>query len=333
MKKIIFSLLLVTLTLNVFAKKIKFACDMTGIAINATGMHISGDFQTIAGYPGGDWNSSSTPLVQEDTTAIYSIILDLPAFAKYEYKFVNGDQFYEAEFVPEPSRVLYNFVDNRWIYLDSLADDTTFVGAIQFAQNAPAGLTLVRFYVDMQNEIPSSNGVHVAGSFQGWNPSSTILYTFGSGVYEIISYVTTGTYEYKFYNGNTGAIVETIPAICTVNSNREVQVLSDTLLNLVCYGSCTTCVSSAGIAQVSSGNRLQLSPNPAKENTTLSWSDGLTNHNVMLRDITGRIIREYKNIGGNSLQIEKANLNSGIYFATITAGTLSTSATIKLIFE
>ncbi|MEO8147273.1 MAG: T9SS type A sorting domain-containing protein [Bacteroidia bacterium] len=331
MKKILFSVLLISLTLNVFAKKIKFACDMTGVVLSPNGMHISGDFQTIAGYPGGDWNSGSTLLTQEGTTDIYSIVLDLPAFTKYEYKFVNGDQFYEAEFVPEPSRVLYNFVDNRWIYLDSLADDTTFVGAIQFAQNAPAGLTLVRFYVDMQNEIASSNGVHVAGNFQGWNPTSTILYSFGSNIYEIISYVTAGTYEYKFYNGNTSAIVEAIPALCAVNGNREVLVLSDTLLNMICYSTCSLCVSSAGIAENNSINYLQLTPNPVKDNTILKWNDNSISHSIALRDVTGRIIREYKNVNGTSLQIEKGNLDSGIYFVNISDD--YSAATVKLIFE
>jgi len=165
MKKFLFTALLVTVSIHVFAKKVKFAVDMTGIAINTTGMHVSGDFQTLAGFAGGDWNSGSTSLTQEGTSDIYSIVVDIPAFAKYEYKFVNGDQFYEAEFVPELSRVLYNFNDNRWLYVDSIANDTTFVGAIMFGGNAPAGLTLIRFYVDMQNETIAAGGMHVAGNF------------------------------------------------------------------------------------------------------------------------------------------------------------------------
>ena len=33
----------------------------------------------------------------------------------------------------------------------------------------------VTFMVDMSNETVDANGVHVAGSFQGWNPSGTPL--------------------------------------------------------------------------------------------------------------------------------------------------------------
>ena len=72
MKKIISTALLLSIfAMNVSAKKVKFAVDMTGQIINTTGIHISGDFQTIAGFPGGDWASNTTPLTQEGTTDIY----------------------------------------------------------------------------------------------------------------------------------------------------------------------------------------------------------------------------------------------------------------------
>lgn len=332
MKKLLFIVLLSTLAANAFAKKIKFAVDMTGETINTTGMHIVGDFQTLAGFPGGDWNSATTSLTLEAGTNIYSIVVDIPAFAKYEYKFCNGDQSYEVEFVPEESRVGYNFIDNRWIYLDSLADDTTFVGAIIWNQNAPAGLTLVRFYVDMQNEIASSDGVHVAGDFQGWNPQATILYSFGSNIYETISYVTAGTYAYKFYNGNTAAIVETIPGICSVNSNREMVVQYDTLLQTVCYGSCIACVSTAGIAANTVKQNLQLLPNPGSDYSLLTWNDLLYTHNVTLLDATGRTVRQYNKLTGNALRIQKENLENGIYFVRLT-NTDGTASVNKLIFN
>ncbi len=330
MKKTVILLLIVILTHSAFAKKVKFSCDMTGIPVLATGMHVSGDFQDVAGFPGGDWNSASTPLTQEGTSEIYSIIIDIPAFTKYEYKFVNGDQFYEAEFVPEPSRVGYNFNDNRWLYVDSLADDTTFVGAILFGQNAPAGLTLVRFFVDMQFETASSNGVHVAGNFQGWDPQSTILYSFGSNVYEIISYVTAGTYEYKFYNGNALGTEETIPGICSVNSSREITISSDSLLTMVCFGSCGPCLT--GIYETASIQKVTVYPNPSADYSILKWNDTSDINSVSLIDVTGRLIKEFQNCTGNQLRIAKGELESGVYFIKINNGKTSI-ASAKLIFE
>ena len=104
---------LILASFNSFAKKVKFAVDMDTNTVSPNGIHVTGDFQALAGFPGGDWTSNETVCTQEGTSTIYSVIVDIPAFAKYEYKFVNGDQFYEVEFVPVESRVGYDFDDNR----------------------------------------------------------------------------------------------------------------------------------------------------------------------------------------------------------------------------
>ncbi len=327
-QSILFTLLLVSTTS--FAKKVKFAVDMTGQVINVTGIHVAGDFQTLAGFPGGDWASNTTTLTQEGITDIYSIVVDIPAFAKYEYKFVNGDQFYEAEFVPEPSRVGYNFNDNRWLWVDSLADDTTFIGALLFGGNAPAGLTLLRTYVDMSAlGIVSLAGIHVAGNFQGWNPATTMMYSFGANVYEIISYVTTGTYEYKFYNGNTIADAEVIPGICSVNSSRSVQVSGDTLLSVVCFAACTAC------PQYISENltdKFTIYPNPCTEASYVQFYTNSENRNVTLSDASGRVVRNYTGLSGNRMMISRGELDRGLYIIRI-IGEGNVTASGKLIIE
>jgi hypothetical protein len=330
MKKIISSLLLLTIATGTFAKKVKFAVDMTNETISPNGIHVTGDFQTLAGFPGGDWASNTTPLTQEGATAIYSIVVDIPAFAKYEYKYVNGDQFYEAEFIPVESRVGYNFNDNRWLYLDSLADDTTYIGALVFAANAPMGMTLVRFLVNMQNETISANGVHVAGDFQGWNPETNILYSFGSNIFEGIAYVNTGTIAYKYYNGNTAGDNEIVPAICSVNSNRELNVTGDIVLSEVCYAACTACT--VGMKEVNETKSISLSPNPSRSFCNLEIKDSAVSHNIILTDVTSRLVRTYENHTPSTLIIFKDNLKPGVYFVTVTNEQQAIS-TSKLIIE
>ena len=319
MKNLLSTMLLFSIIVfNASAKKVKFAVDMTGQIINTTGIHISGDFQTIAGFPGGDWASNTTTLTQEGATDIYSIVVDIPAFAKYEYKFLNGDQFYEAEFVPVESRVGYNFNDNRWIYVDSLADDTTFVGAILFAANAPAGNFLVRYIVDTQT-LPSFDpaGMHVAGNFQNWDPTTIYLYSFTANVHEIISYVPTGTYEFKFYNGNTVGTAELVPAICAVNSNRELIVDKDTVLTSFCFASCTACL--VGIEENDKLSGVELFPNPAEDFTMITFADNNLSYTISILDITGRIVSTYFTENKNSVRIETDKLNQGIYFVNAIA--------------
>ena len=71
----------------------------------------------------------------------------------------------------------------------------------------------VKFSVDMTGQTVSSNGVHVAGNFQSWSPSSTTLTQEGSSnIYSVISDVAENSVvEFKFINGNDWPQGENIP--------------------------------------------------------------------------------------------------------------------------
>jgi hypothetical protein len=335
MKKHLFAFVFILAFTGLSAKKIKFAVDMGTYTINPTGIHLISNFQGILGLLGGDWTPGTLSLTPESGT-IYSVIVNIPAFSLYEFKFVNGDQTYEAEFVPNESRVEpFGFNDNRWIYLDSLKNDTTFVGAVLFAGNAPAGKSLMRFMVDMSNEPSvSSNGVHVGGTFQSsiWNAKDNILYSFGSNVYEVIAYGVNGNYEFRYYNGNTSTNIETVPASCANGAgNRTHNLIKDSIFPTICYKACVSCAL-AGIneaGQTISGVRLY--PNPAIDHSTIEFSEKNKNYSVGLIDLTGRELRSYKSTGDN-VTIEKEELDSGIYFVTITDAS-NAKFTSKLIIE
>ncbi|MBI1837588.1 MAG: T9SS type A sorting domain-containing protein [Flavobacteriia bacterium] len=310
-----------------FAKKVKFAVDMTDQIVNTTGVHIAGDFQTIAGFAGGDWVSNSTLLSQElNNPNIYSIVVDLPAFAKYEYKFINGDQFYETEFVPIESRVGYNFNDNRWLYVDSLSNDTTFVGAIRFSQNTPIGMNLIRFKVNLSNEIVASNGIHLEGNFQGWNTISTRMYSFQDQVYEYIAYQDTFITDctYKFINGNTMNDEEIIPSACSVFGNRSVIYDKDTVLATVCFSACENCINTSNLSELKSISSSTIYPNPFETSALLVFNDSELEHQIQIYNSAGICVRTYSSIKTESVSIEKGNLDSGIYFISINSSAKNT---------
>ena len=304
---------LLLLSINAFGKKVKFSVDMSGQIVSALGIRVTGDFQTAAGFAGGDWSLLTVMTQEVQDTNIYSIVVDIPAFKKYEFKFVNGDQFYETEFVPIESRVGYNFNDNRWIYIDSLANDTTIIGAIRFAGNAPKNKKLVRFYVDMQNETVSTKGVHVFGDFQGWNPTGTILYNFDSStVYEVICYVDSlSTYEYKFIKGDTQGEEETVPVACSVNNNRGFTSVYDSLLATVCYASCLACPNTLE-TENKNADKTRLYPNPS---STFSYLESETSiKSIKIYDLQGKMIKEEKDINDIKIRLEKGKLVPGFYF-------------------
>jgi len=107
--------------------------------------------------------------------------------------------------------------------------------------------TPVTFRVDMglEDEV-SSNGVFVAGSFQGWTPGeSALLDPDGDLVYEGTFDLFPGDYEFKFINGNNwsgdgeGNIDNEYPPVaCTVNGNRPLTVGLDPLVVEYCYNTC-----------------------------------------------------------------------------------------------
>ena len=84
----------------------------------------------------------------------------------------------------------------------------------------------VKFMVDMSNETVSSNGIHIAGDFQGWDPSSSQMTDEdGDGIYETSFELNIGTYQYKFVNGMIGQelimIMNRSQYYCNFHGNRE----------------------------------------------------------------------------------------------------------------
>jgi hypothetical protein len=114
-----------------------------------------------------------------------------------------------------------------------------FLGTAAFAQTSHS----VTFQVDLGSTAASANGVHVAGSFQSWDPSTTGLTQVGtSSIYQATVSIAAGSYEYKFINGNTWSDVESVPSESQVvsvtgnaNDNRWVVISSDTTLPAVTF--------------------------------------------------------------------------------------------------
>jgi hypothetical protein len=294
---------------SLYAKKVKFAVDMDTVVVNAAGVHVYGDFQVAAGYP-YNLDPASTMLAQEGITTVYSIVVDIPAFHEYEYRFINGDQSYQTEFVPEASRVNGFFDDNRWIYIDSTSDDTTFIGVLPYGGNAPAGLSLVVFRVNMLLQTVSADSVHIGASFQGWNPSQSMMINFNNDmIYKYQAYIPNGTYQFKFVNGNTSGGYEYVGGACAVNGERVVVIASDTVLDPVNFGSCLV-----GIEENDPAENMLMFPNPSSEYSRIDFNDRNNFHLVTVTDFTGRLIRQY-NCHDQSMEIE--NLEAGIYAVSI----------------
>ncbi len=107
-------------------------------------------------------------------------------------------------------------------------------------------LVSVTFQVNMVNETVSADGVHIAGNFNGWDPSATLMSNGGSGsLYSVtLSLNSTLEYQFKYINGNAWGSEELVPATCQAPSttNRFVVIGdADYSIDPVCFSSCENC--------------------------------------------------------------------------------------------
>ena len=101
----------------------------------------------------------------------------------------------------------------------------------------------VTFQVDMTNEEVSAEGVHVAGSFQGWNTTSSELSDIGDNIFSITFTLNSGEYhEFKYINGDEWGEDESVPPECANNNNRFLTTPDvNTTLDVVCFAECGPC--------------------------------------------------------------------------------------------
>ena len=227
---------------------VTFNVDMTGTTVDANGVHMAGNFNDV-NYDGTaenaayvNWTPGAIALADQGN-GIWSVTLNLIP-ERYEFKFINGNDWPFAEDVPPACQVEVNGNDNRFWSISGL--NATESMTVCYASCAACGENTVRFRVDMTQEAAGVNpaGVFVAGNFQGWNPAgSQMIDPDGNGTFEGYFSIGTATNaQFKFINGNDWAFAEGIPAACNINGNREINVVeANTVVDVICFSACGPC--------------------------------------------------------------------------------------------
>ena len=179
-KKIISAILfLVIFSPIANATYVRFAVNMKGSGmISSNDAYMTSTFQDEIGM-GGDLTHGYLHLIQSTAdTNIYYATFNIPANQLFEYQFEMGITGYDLENIPIESQSLAN--GYRWLYVDSMINDTLKMPAVFYSGNNTAADTMYRFKVNMSNEIVTANDVRIGGSFQ-----STLakMYSFGNGIY------------------------------------------------------------------------------------------------------------------------------------------------------
>jgi hypothetical protein len=216
--------------------------DMSNQTVSADGVHVAGNFQ--------GWDPAATPMT-DNGDGTYSHTFTSDTAATYQYKFINGNAWGFDESVPGACA----FDGNRQVMVDGMMGEISTLAC--YGNCAACDMKTVLLRVDMTNEEVSPFGVHVAGDFQGWDPSATELTDpDGDMIYEATTTVsdTVEQITFKFINGSDWTDPnELVDAACGDETGNRILVLDSLAGNDVvlsaddigtpyCFNSCSSCV-------------------------------------------------------------------------------------------
>lgn len=234
-------------------------------------------------YLGADWNGWNMAAFNQMTDAngdgIYEVTVDI-APGSYNYRVTIGLDWNAFENLTGTSCGAGPQGADRNVVVtntDTVLDVYCFNSCSACLSNVN-----VTFRVNMSNVDVSPQGIHIAGTFNSWNPGGTLLTNTSGNIYEVTLPLSPGTiHEYKFLNGNSWGSEEIVFGPCELSSNRFFTVpKTDSILDLVCFGYCSSdCYPLSGTKVACIGD-------------SVTWGAGVVdryndNYPFQLRDLLG----------------------------------------------
>lgn len=299
--------------------------DMNQQTVTGLGVHVAGNFQDEAGFP-ADWDPSSTALTDPDADGVYTVTVSIPA-GTYEYKYVNGNAWGNDESVPAACAVN----GNRGM---TISGDTT-ISAVCYAAcgpcTTPPVLVNLTLQVNMANETVSANGVHVAGTFNGFSPSATQMTDpDADGIYTVTVQVPENdTVLYTFINGNDwpGQEASAGLASCGLPNGfggfNRYSVVGTTAVTapVVCFESCADC--GIGLEEINGGYvDFSIFPNPSNGMVTIqNVGNGTNGAQVEIMSLDGKVVysAELKLDSSKQQRLDLSAYSKGLYIVRITS--------------
>jgi hypothetical protein len=238
-----------------------------------------GTFTTV--HAPGSWNGfdpAGAIMTDADGDNIYEITFNVAAGVDQIYKFVTDGSYANEETVPADCGQPNGFgTFDRVINAssDTTADAVCFGSCVSCAATVNVDVT---FIVNMDNEITSALGAHIAGDMNGFTPT-VMDDSDGDDVWEITYNLTAGNViQYKYLNSNDFADGEVGDSLCGIDNgfgafDRIFTVpTSDTTIGPVCFNECSDCVTTCDASNAPGNTASAVSPS----SVALSW-DGLPN--------------------------------------------------------
>ena len=269
---------------TVETKMVTFRVDMSGQTVSSEGVHVAGNFQA--------WNPGATAMSEEGNNIYEVTVPVLTSIRVLQYKFVNGNDWGMEE---TPGAGCANGDNNRIFNLVDAGDMVELPVATFGGCDNPVPTRTVVFRVNLDGAAADANGVHVAGSFQGWTPDATPMTNVEGDTYEVAAEVMKPIVylEYKYLNGNAWGNDESVPEDCSYNNNRyaimELDSPDSVFLETYVLGTCNDLA--VGTVDLASSPLFTITPTLASENITISWEASVSGKALLLvSDLQGRLI-------------------------------------------
>jgi 1,4-alpha-glucan branching enzyme len=164
---------------------------------------LAGNFNTWGGTEGGGrYDPTIDPMADEDGDGIWTIVKPL-APGRYQYKFVI-DNALRWELDPSNPNTAEEggFTNSLIIVPESVGYEfevvTGTVLAGSHSTTRKAAVEAKEQEVEFELDSPSATEVYVAGEFNEWSPTATLMEKGEDGIWRVTLKIKPGKYEYKF---------------------------------------------------------------------------------------------------------------------------------------
>ena len=273
------------------------------------------------------WCGNCNAMSDADGDNVWDVTVSLAEGDTIEYKYSADGWTIQEMNDPNASCTNGNVTYTNRVLTIPAADTVLPVVCWSSCDACAINVTLsVNMAWEVANGAIDSNGVHVAGTWQSWNPmGSEMLDTNGDGVYHITFESALGeSLQYKFLNGTDWTDAEPTAdlAACGVSDgfggyNRTATLgNADTVFATVCFGKCYDCAVSIDEALGS----ISLFPNPTTGAFSLERTNLTGEVEVSIIGLRGELLNATNwDAGSSELKIDLSELASGIYMVRLTA--------------
>ena len=304
---------------------VTFRVDMSERVVSPNGVHLPGTFC--------NWKTDSLEMLPAGNN-IYELTVPCEAGNMEQFKFLNGTSWTNGdENVPEECGVPNGYGGyNRFV---NVPYQDTVLKLVCFSRcDACPPRINITFRVSMAWQSVSPDGVHLAGSFNSWDHSVTLLTRIeGSSYYQVVQPLAIGDFvQYRYVNGADIAGEEQVPKDCGYyagpdNYNRFLSVpAADSVLPLVCYSLCND-QCTVGITDHSAAFAIlgQNVPNPFGESSVIDFTiPEKARVSLVIFDLMGRTVKTLADkemeAGQHRVDLFASDFTPGIYHYRLLAG-------------